>query len=170
MKLKIRKGLELSQICRLLPVERDHELFGHINDTSIVYERGGNTYCWPDLDKPISFHTHPTKNITTPSDSDIYNVLVRKGNVHIIRCERFAWILRHTVASRKVGRKLNNTRHGGFSEWLDNDSYRFDAFFQLALLVFGYKTPMAKNLSTFTTNLRKQIEKLGLEVEIIRVV
>ncbi|MFA5767473.1 MAG: hypothetical protein WC919_06110 [Candidatus Paceibacterota bacterium] len=170
MRLKIRKGLELSQICRLLPVECGHELFGHITNTSVVYEHGGCSYCWPNLDEPISFHTHPTKDVTAPSDRDIYNFLVRKGSIHIVRCDRFAWILRHTVVSRKVGRKLNSTRYSGFKEWSNSDNYCFDAFFQRALLEFGYRIPKAKDLSTFTTNLRKQIEKLGLEVEIIRVV
>jgi len=144
MRLKIRKGLELSQICRLLPVEHDHELFGHITHTSIVYEHGGSTYCWPDLDKPISFHTHPCGYYeTAPSDRDIYNVLVRKGDAHIIRCDRFAWILRHTAASRKVGRQLNSTRYSGFKEWLGNDNYCFDVFFKRALSGFGYREPKA---------------------------
>jgi len=48
--------------------------------------------------------------------------------------------------------------------------YRFDTFFKQELSKYGYRTPNAKNPSTFTTNLCKQIEKLGLEVEIIRVV
>lgn len=168
-RIRIKKGLELSQLCRLLPKAKTHEISGYVLENSVVYTDEYVGCSYPDWDRPISFHTHPTQYITIPSEQDVYNFLSHKGEVHLIGCGKFTWILRHTKKSRKIGDKIANCTYKDMVRWLENVNYKFAQYFLGVLGSYGYRPTKAKSVSMQISNHRKQLEKLGLEVEIIRV-
>ena len=168
-KLRIKKKLQLSQICRLLPTAKDRELSGYITPTYIYYEDGSNCDCRPDWNKATSFHTHPTNLITVPSESDIYHFLKQTGSQsHLIACFRHAWILHHTQKSRVIGKQIDKINSEKVEKRLRSVDYSFSRYFANILKPYGFREPKTDNITLYITNLRKQIEKLGIEVEIIR--
>ena len=168
-KIHIKKNLQLSQICRLLPTAKNHELCGYITPTHIFYEDGSDCNCRPDWEKAVSFHTHPTSLVTVPSESDIYNFLRQTDSqTHLIACFRHAWMLHHTKKSIAIGKQIHAMDCKEMNRCLRSVNHVVAKYYASVLKQYGFNEPKTSNPTVYITNLRKQIEKLGLEVEIIR--
>src|SRR5208282_3275119 len=76
--IRIKPGLSVEAVYRLLPSATDFEYSGYLSKSRIRYFRGDSHSTGMLMAKPCTFHSHPTKNpylADVPSLQDIYSFL-----------------------------------------------------------------------------------------------
>ena len=141
LKLRIKRGLRLSQVCRLLPIAKNKELSGYIAAACIYYQQDDAILSFPDWSKPLSFHTHPVGEL--PSEQDIYAFLTSTATAHVVVGKEFAWIFRHTKRSREIGNALSEWGRENGLRWMSSHHWHLSSYVNMSLRRYGYR--IAKN-------------------------
>ena len=117
--IRIKPGSTEADVYRLLPAATDFEYGGYVTSSRIRYIRGENQITGMRLEKPCTFHSHPTKNpylADIPSLQDIHTFLFYRHLRSITVGATKIWVWDKTKQTLGTVRKL--------AGWMESNHFR----------------------------------------------